>query len=107
MSAGEDAIPVRPARPQETAAGRRLDGARADRRNPGLDVSVPLLDDRWYVALKWGRDRRARPERQDLPPPPPTVVEHPLSRVGLVAVSTSLAIIATCVIILVYALILE
>ena len=102
MSTGEDTIPVRPARPREAAAGKR-----ADRRKPGLDLTVPLLEGRWFFALKWGRDLRVRPERPDLPPPPPTLVEHPLSRVGLVAVSTSLAIIATCVFILLYALILE
>lgn len=102
MSAGEDAIPVRSARPHETAAPLR-----DDRHKPGLGVSVPVLEDRWFLIVKWGRDRRARPALPDLPPPPPTMVEHPLSRVGLVAVSTSLAIIAACVVILVYALVLE
>jgi hypothetical protein len=102
MTAGEDALPVGPARSQETAAARR-----ADRRQPGLGITVPVMEDRWYIALKWGRDRRARPERDELPPPPPTVVEHPLSRLGLVAISTSLAIIAACLFILVYALVLE
>jgi hypothetical protein len=111
MRAGEDAIPARSARPDRTAGA-------ADRRTPSIAISVPLLRRRWFVALKWGIDRRAHsprhgspppgtPERRAHIPPPPTAVDHPLSRLGLVAISTSIAIAVATIAILAYALILE
>jgi hypothetical protein len=75
-------------------------------------VSVPVLGRRWFVVLKWGLDRRARHPRRNGTHVPerraaPTAVDHPLSRLGLVAISTSFAIAVATVSILIYALILE
>jgi hypothetical protein len=100
------------------ASANPLDTARAtaggdadDARIRSLGVALPTPRGRWFVALKWGRDRRragpdaARPARPR--GGPPSFLHHPLSRAWLVAFATSFAIAAACFAVLAYALILE
>ena len=104
MIAGVDLIDASPS-PAETGGGPDAE------RIQSVGVTVPTPRGRWFVALKWGRDRRAAPpEPAPAPRPPdrpPSLLHHPLSRTWLVAFATSFAIAAACFGILAYALILE
>jgi hypothetical protein len=104
MIAGVDAIDA-----SQPAAGQSGGADAAHIQSVG--VTVPTPRGRWFVAVKWGRDRRASaqgPAPEARPPEgPPSLIHHPLSRAWLVAFATSFAIAAACFGVLAYALILE